>query len=308
MIKCLTAIASSRLLWAVTFLISLFVTGCEVPSRFRDVSTLGLVFVPKQMNNQDAPSPTSTPTPAPGGGSGSDGSGSGTTGGGSGSGSTSGGGSGTGSTSGGGTGSGSTSGGGSGSGSTSGGGTGSGSTSGGGSGTGSTSGGGSGTGSTTGCGNGTGTGTGDDDDGECHREIGDTIASASVTVSPILVSTDSSHGSLPISQGSATFDLLHLDTAISTYLSEVVLPAGTIREVRLIVISGTLTLNDGSSYDLVVPSGAETGIKIKVDTTIVSTGAIQPITLHFDTRCNFNRQGPASSPHGFHFRPVIHAQ
>lgn len=60
----------------------------------------------------------------------------------------------------------------------------------------------------------------------------------------------------------ATFDLLDLQNGITASLLESPLQAGTYTQMRLIVSSGKVVLTDGREFELNVPSGEQTGIKL----------------------------------------------
>lgn len=71
-------------------------------------------------------------------------------------------------------------------------------------------------------------------------------------------------------EGEATFNLLDLQGGVTASLASAELSTGDYTQVRLIVSSGHVALTDGREFDLKVPSGEQTGIKLHFDFTITS--------------------------------------
>jgi hypothetical protein len=69
------------------------------------------------------------------------------------------------------------------------------------------------------------------------------------------------------------FDLLDLQNGVTANLGAATLPTGTYRGFRLIIDpeQSGVVLNDGSEPDVMWPSAAQTGIKIKLDEAIELT-------------------------------------
>jgi hypothetical protein len=86
---------------------------------------------------------------------------------------------------------------------------------------------------------------------------------------------------ITIFEGERTFDLLDLQNGRAELLADVDVPAGQYDEMRLIVASGRVVLTDGREFDLTVPSGAQTGIKLHF-TFEVQEGQEAPLLLDVD--------------------------
>ena len=67
-----------------------------------------------------------------------------------------------------------------------------------------------------------------------------------------------------------TFNLLDLQGGVMASLASAELAIGTYSQARLIVSSGHVTLTDGREFDLTVPSGEQTGIKLNFDFSITT--------------------------------------
>lgn len=114
-----------------------------------------------------------------------------------------------------------------------------------------------------------------------------------------------------------SFDLLLLREGITGTLTDAVdVDVGTYRQLRLVVDSARVTLvsgrtfNDGStSKRLQVPSGAQTGIKVNLNSVITTEdGETTTITVDVDVDQNFVIQGNPESPAGIVgilFTPVL---
>jgi len=132
------------------------------------------------------------------------------------------------------------------------------------------------------------------------------IESAEIQVSAIEVRLDNLCGWHRLPGGNLNLDLLNLDEAVSSYLSSVDLPAGQIKEIRLILISGSVTTKDGKKFDLNIESG-KSRIKIKVSSDIVSGGGTTTVKLEFDTICNFRAYAKLDSLKRYRFKATIRA-
>ena len=100
-------------------------------------------------------------------------------------------------------------------------------------------------------------------------------------------------------------NLLELTNGITETLADVEVPVGTYDLVRVYVKGVNLLLNDGTEYDLKVPSGAQTGIKVFIDPPIaVEGGFTGELLLDFDVSRSFIKRGNSGA---FNFKPVIKA-
>lgn len=135
----------------------------------------------------------------------------------------------------------------------------------------------------------------------------DLVDEANVTISRVeIVGQDS--GPTPILEDVRTYNLLELRDGVTAVLGEVDLPAGKYPQIRMIVDEAEIKLIDGRTFDLFVPSGAQTGLKILLQSfEIVADQAIE-LTLDFDVNLSFIPQGnieTAAGIQGFIFTPVV---
>lgn len=111
-----------------------------------------------------------------------------------------------------------------------------------------------------------------------------------------------------------TFNLLELSNGISEVLGEAEVPAGEYDEIRMHVTSASIVLTDGTEYDMKVPGGSSSGLKVKVIPAIlVDNGTPSEILLDFDVsrsfvaKGNYNAKKGINNIKGFNFKPVVRA-
>lgn len=108
------------------------------------------------------------------------------------------------------------------------------------------------------------------------------------------------------------FDLLDLQNGVTAELLSYELEAGSYDMVRLHVASAQVILKDGKgTFDLKVPSGSSSGLKIKISPELVIEEGIESeVLLDFDVSKSFVVQGNAKTPagiKGFLFKPTLRA-
>ena len=107
------------------------------------------------------------------------------------------------------------------------------------------------------------------------------------------------------------FNLLNLTNGITETLVDIDVPAGSYDLIRIYVKGVNVVLKDESKYDLKVPSGEQTGIKVFIKPSIVVSGELSAdLLLDFDVGRSFIPKGnikSISGINGFNFKPVIKA-
>jgi hypothetical protein len=143
----------------------------------------------------------------------------------------------------------------------------------------------------------------------------DLVSEANVKISKVEVRQDNNEPDgdpfLILSEKDTVFNLLELQNGISADLVKMEVPVGDYSLVRLYVDSAGITLKDETEFDLKVPSGEQTGIKIVIEPPVrVVGGLTSELMLDFDVSKSFVVQGNPSTQagiKGFIFKPVIHA-
>jgi hypothetical protein len=143
----------------------------------------------------------------------------------------------------------------------------------------------------------------------------DLVSTADVTIDRIEVhvsdSPSQASGWMTLSETPQTFNLLDLQGGVTATLLNASLPAGTYGQIRLHVASATVTLTDDRQFDLNVPSGDPSGIKINPSPQIVVEGGLTTdLILDFDVGQSFvptpsGNPNSAAEIQGFNFKPVI---
>ncbi len=108
------------------------------------------------------------------------------------------------------------------------------------------------------------------------------------------------------------FDLLELRNGVTEELVNLEVPAGEYDLVRLYVDQASLTVKDYTlPFNVKVPSGKQTGIKIFIEPALrVEGGLTSELLLDFDLSGSFEIRGNLNHPEtmkGFIFKPVIRA-
>lgn len=81
---------------------------------------------------------------------------------------------------------------------------------------------------------------------------------------------DSTSGWIVVDNTLHSFDLMQLRNGTSVMIGDSVLPAGSYTQIRLILAQGNYVIDNSVKYDLTIPSGMQTGIKINHNFTIQS--------------------------------------
>jgi hypothetical protein len=136
----------------------------------------------------------------------------------------------------------------------------------------------------------------------------DVLESAVINISKI----DMNHNGkfVNLITANMSYDLLNLRGGLTETLTQVPILPGTISQLRIFVEDATVTLKDGRSFNLKVPSGSSSGLKLMLNPSItVVTGTLSyELTLDFDISKSFKPLGNPKSANGitgFNFTPTI---
>lgn len=113
---------------------------------------------------------------------------------------------------------------------------------------------------------------------------------------------DEETGWTTVGEPDEVYDLLELINGAQTVLGEEELEAGTYRQIRLILGDRNTVVIDDESYDMMVPSGQQTGVKLNIDAEIES-GIEYNLLLDFDAKRSVVQRGQGD----YLLKPVIKA-
>ncbi|MFL5784858.1 MAG: DUF4382 domain-containing protein [Bacteriovoracaceae bacterium] len=136
------------------------------------------------------------------------------------------------------------------------------------------------------------------------------VASAKVVINNVEVKSTADVPSSLLGQP-VSVDLVKLQNGLVSVVVDLNLPAGQYKELNLISDSGSIDLVSGAHYNLKIPSGTSSGLKVKIDPPItITTQASTDILLDIDLSRSFVPQGDSkdeSTITGFTFKPVARA-
>lgn len=145
----------------------------------------------------------------------------------------------------------------------------------------------------------------------CKKESGSTTLKVMLTDAPasydevnvdirevnIKLDGDSSAWiALPTTAG--IYNLLEYQDGVDTLISQALITGSTIKEVRLVLGTENTISVGGETHPLVIPSGSESGLKIKMNKSL--NGGIDYLTLDFDAALSVSQEIS-----GYKLRPVI---
>jgi hypothetical protein len=95
------------------------------------------------------------------------------------------------------------------------------------------------------------------------------------------------------------YNLLALQNGVDTLLATGAFPFLVVKEIRFILGPNNTIVDAGVSYPLTIPSGSESGLKIKVDKKLNET--LETIVIDFDAALSVKKEGNGD----YKLRPVL---
>ncbi len=110
---------------------------------------------------------------------------------------------------------------------------------------------------------------------------------------------DSLSGWTDLNTTAGIYDLLGLTNGLDTLLAVGVIPTNTVKEIRLVLGSNNSIVVGGVEFPLTIPSGSESGLKIKVNKQL--SGPVDSLLIDFDALMSIHLTGSGA----YHLKPVL---
>ena len=112
-------------------------------------------------------------------------------------------------------------------------------------------------------------------------------------------SEDSINGWANLDTHAGVYNLLGLQNGVDTLLAVGTIPSDVVKEIRFVLgINNSIKINN-IVYPLTIPSGAESGLKIKVDKKL--NGSLNTLLIDFDAALSIYQTGNGS----YQLKPVL---
>ena len=100
---------------------------------------------------------------------------------------------------------------------------------------------------------------------------------------------DDSTGWVSLNTNASIYNLLGLQNGVDTVLATGIIPTGVLKEIRFVLGNDNSIKIDSTVYPLTIPSGSESGLKIKVNKQL--NGTIDSLVIDFDAALSIKQTG-----------------
>ena len=100
---------------------------------------------------------------------------------------------------------------------------------------------------------------------------------------------DSIHGWTDLNTNAGVYNLLGLQNGVDTLLAVGVIPSNIVKEIRFVLGTNNSIKVSGVTYPLTIPSGSESGLKIKVNKKL--NGTLDSLLIDFDAALSIHQTG-----------------
>ena len=94
------------------------------------------------------------------------------------------------------------------------------------------------------------------------------------------------------------YNLLGLQNGVDTLIAQGNFPSNVVKEIRLVLGDNNSIKSDGQTYPLTIPSGSESGLKIKVDKKLQAN--LETLLIDFDAALSVKEETD-----GYKLSPVL---
>ena len=110
---------------------------------------------------------------------------------------------------------------------------------------------------------------------------------------------DDSTGWASLNTNASIYNLLGLQNGVDTLLATGVIPTGVLKEIRFVLGDDNTIKIDSTVYPLTIPSGSESGLKIKLNKQLNAT--IDSLVIDFDAALSISQTGTGE----YKLQPVL---
>ena len=101
--------------------------------------------------------------------------------------------------------------------------------------------------------------------------------------------TDDTTGWTDLAAVPGVYNLLGLQNGLDTLIGQGTVPAGMLKEIRLVLGNNNTIKVNGQTYPLTIPSGAESGLKLKVNRNL--SAPMDSLLIDFDAALSIFQEG-----------------
>jgi uncharacterized protein DUF4382 len=119
-----------------------------------------------------------------------------------------------------------------------------------------------------------------------------------VDIQEVNIKMDEDSGWISLPTTSGIYNLLDYQNGVDTLIAQTVVTGSTVKEIRLVLGTENSIIVGGQSYPLTIPSGSESGLKIKMNKSLKE--GVDYLSLDFDAALSVSEELS-----GYKLRPVI---
>lgn len=109
----------------------------------------------------------------------------------------------------------------------------------------------------------------------------------------------SSNGWVSLTTSPGIYNLLAYQNGVDTLLATGMFPARVVKEIRFVLGPNNTIMDAGVVYPLTIPSGSESGLKLKVNRAL--RASLETMIIDFDAALSVTREGTGD----YKLRPVL---
>ncbi len=106
-------------------------------------------------------------------------------------------------------------------------------------------------------------------------------------------------GWVNLATNARVYNLLGLQNGVDTVLANGTFPNDVVKQIRFVLGPNNTVKDNGIVYPLTIPSGGESGLKIKVSKSLQAT--LETLVIDFDAALSVKKEGPGD----YKLRPVL---